>query len=252
MLPVPEFYAKSRWGDVWNELRPNGSRHRGHDIVTGSRNEVPALYPGRVASLGYTRVLGFYVVVKTAHGYDFYCHLLDKDRAGLGRDLKQGVKVGTTATWGDVTGTAWTGPHLHYGSGPRITSVTAGTTHNATALVAAALSATAGGGTTPLPNKRKDTDMPAVIKRATDTPEWSLIWPPLRGTSDLERGYEVTTDPERAKWWARFYELGQGTEDVFERDDYVKAQEFARLDHAAWLRGQAAQSFPTKITGTLS
>jgi hypothetical protein len=88
------------------------------------------------------------------------------------------------------------------------------------------------------PINTKETNMPAVIKRTTGTAEWSLIWPPLRGPSDLERGYIVTTDPTRAKWWTRFYELGQGSEDKFERTDYIEAQENARLDHEAWLAGQ--------------
>lgn len=168
MLTVPEFYAKDRWGDQWDEPRPDGTRHRGHDIMTGSRNEVPALYPGRIVTRGYTRVLGFYVVVKTGHGYDYYCHLLEKDRAVLGRDVERGQKVGTTATWGDVTGTAWSGPHLHYGSGPRITSVTTGATHNATNLVAAVLATTAGGDTTPLSGKDPD----VKIVHTVDTDEY--------------------------------------------------------------------------------
>lgn len=167
MLAVPLFYAPVRWGDEWNVLRADGSRHRGHDIMTGSRNEVPALYAGRVVTRGYTRVLGFYIVLKTDHGYDYYCHLLEKDRPSLGLEILRGTKVGTTATWGDPTGSAWTGPHLHYGSGPKVTSVTSGATHDATKLVQAALTATAGGGTTPL---GEEADVKIV--HTTDTDEY--------------------------------------------------------------------------------
>ena len=91
--------------------------------------------------------------------------------------------------------------------------------------------------------------MPALIKRTDGNPEWSLVWPSLRGPDEKQRGYIVTTDPERAKWWARFYERGQGSGDKFERDEYVKAQAMARLDHEAWL---AAQPVSSGTTGGLS
>lgn len=100
------------------------------------------------------------------------------------------------------------------------------------------LTAPAGTGPRPLPRTWKDAEMPKVIRRTTGDPEWSLIWPPLRGATPIERGYIVTVDPVRAKWWARNYDAGQGNEDAFERAEYVEAQEMARLDHEAWLRGQ--------------
>jgi len=109
----------------------------------------------------------------------------------------------------------------------------------------------AGGGTEI--TSKKENDMPAVIKRTEGTPEWSLIWPPLAGVDDLQKGYVVTNDPERAKWWTRFYELGAGTEDKFTRDEYIAAQKYARLDHEAWLRGQVAggaQQLTVTMTGT--
>ena len=73
-----------------------------------------------------------------------------------------------------------------------------------------------------------------TMKRSEGTPEWSRIHPALVGPSDLERGYIVTTDPERAKLWARADKDGQGSEDSFKRDEYVAMQAQARLDHAAW------------------
>lgn len=127
------------------------------------------------------------------------------------------------------------------------------------------------GGGVPIP--RKDNDMPALIKRNTTPPEWSLIHPALRGPSELERGYIVTADPVRAIWWARFYAEGSGSEDSFARDDYVAAQASARLDATAWPvsgggtvptglatkadvdAAVASIQFPTKVTlpeGTLS
>jgi len=105
-------------------------------------------------------------------------------------------------------------------------------------------SQTSGGDTELIPEPPEGVDMPAVIKRTEGTPEWSLIWPSLVGPSTLERGYAVTTDPKRARWWERFYELGYGTADGFGRDEYVEAQAMARLDHAAWVAGQPTASAP--------
>ena len=89
--------------------------------------------------------------------------------------------------------------------------------------------------------------MPAVIERTEGTPEWSLVWPSLAGPSAIERGYIVTRDRERAQWWERFYELGYGTADKFGRDEYIEAQKFARLDHAAWLAGQPGSATPAPV-----
>ena len=96
------------------------------------------------------------------------------------------------------------------------------------------------GGGTPITMRKRDLTMPALIKRTGGTSEWSLVWPALAGPTSLERGYIVTTDAVRAKWWARFYETGQGSEDQFDRNTYVEAQANARLDHSAWLLGQTA------------
>ena len=89
--------------------------------------------------------------------------------------------------------------------------------------------------------------MPAVIKRTEGPPEWSLVAPSLAGPSEIERGYVVTSDPKRALWWERFYELGSGTADAFGRDEYVAAQKYARLDHDAWLAGQPGSATSTPV-----
>lgn len=154
MLTVRAFYAQARWGDQWNVLRPNGTRHRGHDISCDSREDIPLLRRGTVVKNGHTSVLGNFCVVQVDEDeFDFYCHLLIGTRPDVSLvALDPGVRVGKAAGWGDDHGSAWTGPHLHYGSGPKITSVTTGTTYNATAIVVSVLSSTAGGGTTPLPD----------------------------------------------------------------------------------------------------
>lgn len=157
MLTGPQFYARARWGDQWNVLRPDGSHHRGHDIRAAAGSQVPALRAGRVVSRGFSTVLGYYLVLQVARGmYDFYCHLRNKDRPTVGTDLAKGALIGSIAGPNDAHGTAWQGPHLHFGSGPTITSVTGGSTKNATTIVSAALTTSAGGTTpTPLPTRKK-------------------------------------------------------------------------------------------------
>lgn len=84
-----------------------------------------------------------------------------------------------------------------------------------------------------------------VIKRVgAGAPEWSLISPDLVGESDLERGYLVTADPERALIWERDWANGGGTADTLgaapgksNRAAYIAHQAEARELHAAYLRG---------------
>lgn len=101
-----------------------------------------------------------------------------------------------------------------------------------------------GSGTPISMTSRKIFDMPAVAKRiGTEKEEWSVAWPTFTGKSDLERGYKLTTDPEVAKWWMRLYELGQGSEDKYERDDYVAWQAAARAMYTP--AGQVTVTNPT-------
>lgn len=148
-MPAPEviaalaaFYDPDRWRDEWGITRiVNGALtnpHRGHDVAAAPGETVPALRGGRVvlvSELSASRVLGYHVVVDTGKGFDYYCHLLVGTRPNVGDVLEAGDSVGLVAGWGDYTGTAWTGPHLHYGSGPNLRSVYEGTTYNATTIV---------------------------------------------------------------------------------------------------------------------
>lgn len=70
-----------------------------------------------------------------------------------------------------------------------------------------------------------------LIRREGNTPEWSLFHPTLKGPSDLERGYIVTTDPTVARGWARTWSDGFGTEKAEPRDVYVEMQAAARLTY---------------------
>ena len=78
--------------------------------------------------------------------------------------------------------------------------------------------------------------MPVLIRRATDTLEWSLFDPSLRGATSIERGYIATTDEAVARGWARTYGNGFGNEKAEPRDVYVEMQAAARVAHAAYVR----------------
>lgn len=140
MLTVPDFYAVARWRDRWGVLRADGTRHRGHDIACDTHEDIPALRGGTVTTNGWSSVLGNYVVLqRTPVTFDYYCHLLGTGRPSKGAVLADGGKVGAAAGANDDHGSAWSGVHLHYGSGPLPTSVTTGTTYDATAIITAVL-----------------------------------------------------------------------------------------------------------------
>lgn len=150
MLPVPQFYAQSRWRDRWNVLRPNGTRHRGHDIACATHEDIPLLRAGTLVENDHSGALGNYAVVQVGAAFDFYCHLLIGTRPNVDDRLPQGARIGQAAGPNDDHGSSWYGVHLHYGSGPKVTSVTSGTTYDATAIIRSTLTSFAGGGITPI------------------------------------------------------------------------------------------------------
>lgn len=158
MLSVNAFYAQSRWGTQWGVVdaaHPRG--HRGHDIKCGAHAEIPALRGGTVVKNGYSSILGYWsVLIKDNYVYDYYCHMVNGSQSNPGVWVPQGARVGVSAAAGDKPGSAWLGPHLHYGSGPNENSIFTDPTYNATKIVTDVLASTAGGGTTPIPNKRKN------------------------------------------------------------------------------------------------
>lgn len=190
MLTVPQFYAQTRWGDEWNVLRANGKRHRGHDIKAPRGQVVPALNAGTVHAIGYSSVLGYYVVVRlTAFTYEFYCHLIVGTRPKVGTVLKQGQSVGQVAGPDDDPGSAWSGPHLHYGAGPASFSVTTGPTYDATKRVSTVLTQFASGQIIPLPTEEENVmdDYRFIYTKAAPV-RWALMHPTL-----VPDGVQVTS-----------------------------------------------------------
>jgi hypothetical protein len=91
--------------------------------------------------------------------------------AAMAQDLVGGQIVAEIAGPGDPHGSSWSGPHLHYGTGPGILCATSGTTYNPLPLVEAVLGGTSGGGTTPIPVWKDDT-MFRIVKEANADPIW--------------------------------------------------------------------------------
>lgn len=200
--------------------------HLGQDYGWGGGDAIFAARAGRVASYGPAGAYGNRLILDHGDGFQtWYCHLSSRV-AAVGAQVAGGVQVAVMGDTGNVTG-----KHLHFELRKAGVAVDP----------APYFTSTAGGETNPI--DQEDT-MPKLIKRIEGNPEWSLIWPSLSGPSELERGYIVTVDAERAKWWARFYDNGQNTEDKFNRADYMAAQAVARLDHQDWLRGQPGATVP--------
>lgn len=229
-MSIKSFYSKSNWRNLFGKKGPEyPTYHHGHDIAAAGRTPVPALRSGTVVALNKSSVVGFYVIVQVgAEDFDIYCHVINH-RVTKGQKVKAGQTLTEVATWGDFTGSAWTGPHLHLANEPWAVVGTA-KARDPRPLIEKALQ-----------NDQED-DMPAagkVNKRiGTATAEWSLIRPDIIGPSALERGYIMTTDEARAKEWERAYAKGKNSADELSRDDYVAAQEEARRVHAAWLAAQ--------------
>ncbi len=219
-MSLATFYAEARWGDQWNLPRPDGSRHRGHDIKAAADTPVPALRSGVVAALGRSSVLGAYTVVKVGAAFDFYCHLIRASRPGIGSTVTAGqTVVGKIAGADDDPGSAWTGPHLHYGSGASVLSVTTGPTSDATAIVRGALATL---------DRKGDPDMPELFHKQGSSPTLYALAGASPGTP---ANWRETTGTDLATKWAQKYGnsilLSAGTWDAW------RAQFLAPLTVAA-------------------
>lgn len=183
---------------------------------------------GTVTRVWRTSTMGLIIEIDHGAGYATRYNHLAGTLVQQGQKVKAGQHIGTMGH----TGSLAAGTHLHFElwhNGARIDP-------------APYMTATAGGGT---PISTKENTMPAVIKRTEGTPEWSLVHPALVGPSDLERGYIVTSDPIRGKWWARLYDDGAGNEQGFERADYIEMQANARKDHEAWAGSSSTPGGPS-------
>jgi murein DD-endopeptidase MepM/ murein hydrolase activator NlpD len=92
--------------------RPDGSVHRGQDILAGCGQPLVATHRAKVRSRGYSDGTGFYVVL---HGlgtrFDFvYAHMKGRGGPRKGKIVKPGRRIGYVGDSGTESGIC----HLHF------------------------------------------------------------------------------------------------------------------------------------------
>lgn len=169
-MNIATFYARRRWTSRWGVVdAAHRTPHRGFDIAHPGRTPVPILRGGRVVVSGTSSIIGHYFAIEVSKGdYDGYCHMFpaadNQTMPQVGQVLATGQIGARLASWGDLHGSAWTGPHLHLTNGRSAVSVHSGRTLNPQPLVESALAGFAGGDPSPL--DIQGADMPSLIRRA--------------------------------------------------------------------------------------
>lgn len=108
-------------------------------------------------------------------------------------------------------------------------------------------------GSEPQPLNETEDDMKLIRRTGSNTLEWSLFHPSLRGATDLERGYITTTDRDIAAGWARTWApSGLGSEKSEPRDVYIGMQAAARITHDAYQRGLPASSSNAEVLAAIA
>lgn len=217
----------------WNPARKNPvtgivSRHNGIDLIGFPVNRSCA--SGVVTFARYNGGGGNEVRVLHPDGSESrYLHNA-KLLVSVGQRVAQGSPLGIQGTTGQSTGI-----HLHFETRYGVGQASV----NPRLFMRKQMAKP-----TPLIRK-KDIDMKLIVRVNSGPNEWMLKHPSLVGPTPLERGYIVTTDPERAFIWGRDWATGGGTADNLgakpgesNRDNYIAHQEEARLLREAWLRGQ--------------
>lgn len=108
------FYAVTQWRNLYGiKGLYYPVSHHGHDIACAGRQKVPCYRGGTVQPWKHSSVVGQTIAIRHGLGdYSGYCHLINRiSRAGT--VIAAGAFVGEAATWGDFTGSAWSGPHVH-------------------------------------------------------------------------------------------------------------------------------------------
>lgn len=114
MRSVDDFYAEENWRNLYGIKGPfYPVAHHGHDIRCAGREKIPCYRGGTVQPWRNSRVVGQTLSIRHGLGdYSGYCHLINRT-ARPGSVIAAGTFIAEAATWGDFTGTAWSGPHVH-------------------------------------------------------------------------------------------------------------------------------------------
>jgi len=106
-FPFPTRFISCEFGST-DANHPNP--HRGTDFAVRQGTAVPSATAGKVVISQWSDVLGNVVVVKVGRlAYFGYCHLLHPGLK-VGTIVKAGEPIGLVGS----TGSASTGPHLHF------------------------------------------------------------------------------------------------------------------------------------------
>jgi hypothetical protein len=108
--PGFRFRLSSAYGKRGDPKTGKDKLHAGQDFAAPAGTPIPAAASGTVIYSGLNKGLGNVVIVKNdTGGYSLYAHMLDGDRAELGRRIWQGDTLGLVGSTGKSTGN-----HLHY------------------------------------------------------------------------------------------------------------------------------------------
>ena len=189
------FYAEANWGNLWGEKGPLYDRitgHKGHDIRAAGRSLVPALRGGRVTAIYRHPVIGWVVAIEHARGdVDGYCHVI-LPLVEVGDIVDEFEPIARIATWGDYTGTAWGGPHLHLVNASATARIHLGPTRDPAPIIRRVLPDLdfADGGSTPIDSEEDDMAHFDLIK----TPDGTVWWCVNRATRyAIPNGDALTT-----------------------------------------------------------
>lgn len=93
--------------------------HRGVDYALPNGTKLLAVGDGRVSAYYYSKILGHVLEIEVAtpkgKRYFAYCHLLEKPTREVGTLIKQGTPICRSGN----SGSASSGPHLHFMAGKK-------------------------------------------------------------------------------------------------------------------------------------
>lgn len=198
------------WREFWSNparrsqpfVSNSGSDHRAEDIAASGGNlTVPALRGGRVAAHGQQSQVGYWFSIDVGGGrFDVYCHVFVGRRPAVGAVVGIGDEITRMATFGEVTGSAWTGPHIHF----VVSDHEAGATRNYNAfdprpIIAATLAASP---STPTPEPEED--LPVNVQLVLYVPRNTLILVDHLNKTMRDLGNSAS-DPARAYFASKPY-----------------------------------------------